>query len=289
MKKLVLASAVLAALATPPAVMAQAVAGAPASPHTFSGNVGVVSDYLFRGISQTRGGPAIQGGVDYAHSSGLYAGAWTSNINWVKDQQDTSVPVEIDIFGGFKNTFAGGDWNYDLGVISYNYPGTKTVTTNNSAKADTVEISAGLGWKWLSAKYSYATSSNFIAWYGGPSGTNTNMNTRGSDYIELNANYELGDGWGINAHIGSQKVKNYQSAGDTNASYADYKIGGTKDLGWGVVGLAITATSSKGSCNGGAGGTNAYCWGKYNTSSTSSNGYYNAAQTKAVLSLLKTF
>ena len=292
MKKLILASAVAAALAAPTVVLAQtapAAAAAPASPHTFSANVGVVSDYIFRGISQTHGGPAIQGGVDYSHSSGLYASAWASNVSWVKDAQDTSANVEIDVYGGFKNTFGSSDWNYDLGVISYNYPGTKTVKANNSAKSDTVEVYAGLGWKWLSAKYSYTTSSNFISWYGGPTGTNTNIDTRGSDYLELNANYDLGSGWGINGHIGSQKVKNYQAAGDTNASYMDYKVGGTKDFGWGVLGLAVTWTDTKGTCNGGAGGTNAYCWGKYNAGSNTSNGFYNAAQTKGVLSFLKTF
>lgn len=292
MKQLVLASAVVAALAAPTVVLAQAApaaAAAPASPHTLSANVGVVSYYIFRGISQTRGGPAIQGGVDYSHSSGFYASAWASNINWVKDQQDKSVPAEIDVYGGFKNTFAGDDWNYDLGVITYNYPGSGDVKANFSAKTDTVEVYAGLGWKWLSAKYSYTTSSNFIGWYGGPTGLNTNINSKGSDYLELNANYDLGDGWGINGHLGSQKVKNYQAIRDTNASYMDYKIGGTKDFGWGVFGLAVTGTNSKGSCNGGDGGTNAYCWGKYNAKSNTSNGFYNASQTKGVLSFLKTF
>ena len=53
----------------PPAPAAE-----PASPHTLTGNLGFFSDYRFRGISQTAKNPAIQGGFDYAHSSGFYAG-----------------------------------------------------------------------------------------------------------------------------------------------------------------------------------------------------------------------
>ena len=56
-------------------------AAAPASPWTVTKNINFVSDYYFRGISQTWHKPAIQGGVDISHSSGGYAGAWFSNIS----------------------------------------------------------------------------------------------------------------------------------------------------------------------------------------------------------------
>ena len=46
-----------------------------------SGNLGLTSDYRFRGISQTQNAPAIQGGIDYAHSSGLYIGNWNSSVS----------------------------------------------------------------------------------------------------------------------------------------------------------------------------------------------------------------
>jgi uncharacterized protein (TIGR02001 family) len=68
MRKSLIAAAIAGTVALPSAVMAQA--AAPASPHTFTGNVGVVSNYIFRGISQSAAKPAIQGGFDYAHSSG---------------------------------------------------------------------------------------------------------------------------------------------------------------------------------------------------------------------------
>lgn len=280
MKKTVITSLLFAAFAAP----ALAQTAAPAGPHTFTGNVGLVSDYLFRGISQTHGKPAIQGGVDYAHASGLYAGIWGSSISWVGDAQNISAPTEIDIYGGYKNTFAG-DWTYDLGVITYNYPGSKNVPANFSAKADTVEVYGAIGWKWLTAKYSHAISSHFIGWYGGAAGSDTGRNTRGSDYFELNAAYDLGNGWGINGHVGAQKVSGYQKVGDTDASYSDWKLGVTKDLGFGVVGLAYSDTNSKGSCNGGSGGSNAYCWG----SSGNTTNFRNASQAQTVLTFNKTF
>jgi uncharacterized protein (TIGR02001 family) len=289
MRKTLLAAALVSAFATSN-VMAQA-AAAPASPHTFTGNVAVVSDYLFRGISQTHGKPAIQGGFDYAHSSGLYAGVWGSSISWVSDAQNTSVPTEIDVYGGFKNTFGGGDFNYDVGFITYNYPGTKDVPANASAKANTSEVYGAIGWKWLTAKYSHATSSHFIGWYGGLNGSDVTKGTRGSNYLELNAAYDLGNGWGVTGHIGKQKVKNYQRNGDTDASYTDYKIGVTKDVGIGVVGLAYSDTNSKGSCNSTdvAGQLNAYCWYVYNPAPGVNTNFRDMSKGQAVLTFTKTF
>src|SRR5512140_3616978 len=76
---------------------APAAASAPASPHTVTGNVGITSQYVFRGLTQTDGKPAVQGGFDYAHSSGLYAGTWLSNISWFTDQNANirSAPVSL--------------------------------------------------------------------------------------------------------------------------------------------------------------------------------------------------
>ena len=93
MKNAVLASAIATLLAAPATVMAQAAApGSTAAPevseHTLTGNLTVVTDYRFRGISQTFGGsnfwaPAVQGGIDYSHSSGFYVGNWNSNVSGV--------------------------------------------------------------------------------------------------------------------------------------------------------------------------------------------------------------
>ena len=88
MRKLLLAAAVSVALVLPLTAHAQSASAAapPASLHAFTGNFGIASQYIFRGLSQTNGKPAIQGGLDYSHASGFYAGTWLSNISWFTDQ-----------------------------------------------------------------------------------------------------------------------------------------------------------------------------------------------------------
>ncbi len=299
MRKLILGTAVAAAFTAPVAVSTAHAQAAAASPITY--NVGVVSDYLFRGISQTHGRAALQGGIDYAHESGFYLGAWASQITWVKDLY-SSGRTEVDLYGGYKNAFGGGDWNYDVGYITYNYPGSGNAITTNlvtgvggAAKPNTQEAYGAIGYKWVTAKYSYATSSNFIGWQGGP---NLNQKTRGSDYLELNANYDLGDGWTLIGHMGQQKVKGSVTTvaalgGFQSASYKDWKIGISKDIGFGVVTLAYSDTNAAGQCSSNsATNTNPYCWGNsgnVNGVSGPTSGFKDASRGTAVLSFLKTF
>src|SRR5690349_14450604 len=73
------------ALAQTPAAPPAPAATPPTPEHMLTANVGLFSEYIFRGISQTGGKPAVQGGFDYAHSSGFYAGTWASNISWLED------------------------------------------------------------------------------------------------------------------------------------------------------------------------------------------------------------
>lgn len=230
MHKNILALAVAAALAAPVWAVA---ADAPASPHSVTGNFTLASEYLYRGIAQTNRKPAVQGGLDYAHSSGVYAGIWGSNISWLSDfGGGISSSVELDVYGGYKGTFAD-DFSYDIGVLTYNYPGSYP---SGFVDADTTEVYAGLGWKWLSAKYSHTTSSHIFGWVG-----TAGEKTRGSGYLELNAAFDLGDGWGVGAHVGHQKIKHF-----SDASYTDWRLGVTKDIGVGVVGLAYVDTNAKG-------------------------------------------
>jgi len=121
MNKKLITLAVAGVLAAP----MMAVAAEPASPHTFTGNVGIASEYLYRGLAQTAGKPALQGGFDYAHSSGFYAGVWGSNISWLENANTSSASLEIDVYGGFKGSITD-DFGFDLGVLTYNYPGKLT-------------------------------------------------------------------------------------------------------------------------------------------------------------------
>jgi hypothetical protein len=109
----------LTTLAASGAALGQAQPAAPAPDYTLSFNVGAVTDYRYRGISQSRLKPALQGGVDFAHSSGFYIGTWGSTVKWIKDAGGDS-NVEIDVYGGYK--FSLGDFALDVGALRYLYP-----------------------------------------------------------------------------------------------------------------------------------------------------------------------
>lgn len=203
-------------------------AAAPAS--TLSFNVGAVSDYRFRGVSQTSFKPALQAGVDFGHTSGVYIGAWTSNIKWIQDYIGaTDGVLEVDLYAGFKKEIAK-DLSMDIGFITYQYPG--NTTDKVLVNANTNEVYAALTWGILTAKYSHSTS-NFIA----------NPESKNSRYFELAANIDLGNGLSLTPHVGRQYIPNQaDNAGD----YTDYALTLGKDFGNGVsASLAAFHTSAK--------------------------------------------
>jgi len=247
MKSKLLNSLILAALVAPGVALAADVATTehkegkhviPASAHTVTSNVGLFSNYLYRGISQTGGKPALQGGVDYAHTSGFYAGLWGSNISWLGDpvslNSPSSASLELDTYAGFKGGFAE-DFIYDVGYLRYNYPG---VYAPGAIKADTDEIYGALGWKWVTLKYSHSLGDTFGM-----------DDASGTSYVELNASYPIADmGITLGAHYGKQTYKGtvaegYDAAG-TSATYSDYKLSASKDFSGYVVGLAYSSTNS---------------------------------------------
>ena len=269
MKKLVHALVLTGLVGAPTFAMAEE----PASPHTLTANVSLTSDYVFRGVSQTQGGPAIQGGFDYSHSSGFYVGTWASNVSWVSTKNTSTGEgwfkdnnsMEIDLYGGYKGSLPA-DIGYDVGVITYYYPGDQISSALGATDPDTTEVYLGASWKFLSAKYSHVVSERFVGW-AGPNGEKT----RNSNYIELNANYDLGGGWGILGHVGHQKVENFD-----DASYTDYKVGVSKDVGFGVVTLAYTDTDAD---------TSVYTW----TTSAAGNNAEKVADGRVFVSFSKSF
>jgi uncharacterized protein (TIGR02001 family) len=206
-------------------------ADAPASPHTLTGNIAVTTDYVFRGVSQTQGGPALQGGFDYSHASGFYLGVWGSNVEWVSTGYKDNNSLELDLYGGYKGAL--GEIGYDIGAITYYYPGDQVSGANDP---DTTEVYLGLSWKTLSLKYNYTVSDHFVGW-----GTSSKPSgkTDGSYYVDLSGTYDLGDGWGLLGHVGYQDVKD-----NDDASYTDWKIGVSKDVGFGVFTLAYSDTDA---------------------------------------------
>jgi uncharacterized protein (TIGR02001 family) len=280
MKKLILATLLATAFAAP--AMAQTAApapeAAPASPLT--ANIAVVSSYRFRGIDQTYGRPALQGGVDYAHSSGLYVGNWNSTVSSGAGFPEGN--VEMDFYGGYKAAF--GDFGLDVGGIIYYYPGSEGRTLGTNADHGAVtnkEIYIGGSWQFLSAKYSYSVDDYFSL---RGNGAHDGKSTKGTAYLELNANYDLGDGWGINGHVGTLNMKNV-----SNGDYTDWKIGATKDFSGWVVGLSYVDTNAKGKCSKGQFYCFAKSWDDEHGVADLSSSNKDAGRGIAVLSVTRTF
>jgi uncharacterized protein (TIGR02001 family) len=225
MRKSVVLWSTVSALATPMLAAAQTPAPSPVT-----GNMAIVSDYRFRGISQTFELPAIQGGIDYAHASGIYLGNWNSSVSGLSFADTAG--IEMDFYGGWKKSF--GDVGLDVGLLQYYYPGAKAA---GSEKYDTLEAYVAGSWKWFTLKYSITLTD----WFGVNSistGTSSG-DSEGSGYLELNASYELMPKLTLVGHIGQQTVKNYG-----HLDYVDYKIGATYDLGGWLLGAAYVDTDA---------------------------------------------
>ena len=221
-------------------------AAAPADPGPLTANVSLTSDYRYRGISQSNLQPAIQGGFDYAHSSGFYIGNWNSSISWISDAasaagKSTSAPVEMDFYAGFKHEWSKG-FTADVGILQYYFPtsGATGFTTN----PNTTELYAAQNFTFDSVtgylKFSYAATTIFGF-----------SNSAGSNYTDLTVNYDTGV-WGLtlNAHAGYQYVAGTASgasvSNDSLFSYTDWKLGVTKDFGSGLtLGVAYLGTNAK--------------------------------------------
>ena len=221
-------AAALAVLAFSSLPASAQTAAAPASDWTVAGNAGLFSDYTFRGISQTARKPAFQGGIDVAHASGFYIGNWNSNID---SKMYSGANLEMDFYGGYKATFGGV--GFDVGALYYYYPGSGA---GGTTKIDNTELYVGASWGPLTAKYSYAVSDFFSA-----------PNSKGSAYLDLGFSHDLGNGFGLNAHVGYQSLKGGAIAAQINGSkpdsIVDYKLGATYTVDGFVLGGALIGTN----------------------------------------------
>jgi uncharacterized protein (TIGR02001 family) len=211
---------------------APAPAPAAAPDHSFSVNAGVVSDYRYRGISQSRLKPAAQFGADYSHSSGFYAGAWGSTINWIKDNSSSGTPikggVELDFYGGYKGSFAK-DFAYDVGFLRYQYAGNNLANTGAFKNPNTDELYGAITYGPVTAKYSHSLGNLF-----GNYNYTSNKKTSGSGYFDVTASFDVGSGVMVAPHIGYQRV-----AGLSIANYTDYSLTVSKDFS----GLTLSAAA----------------------------------------------
>jgi len=191
------------------AFMLPVLASAQESPHSFTGNVTLASDYLFRGQSQTDNNPAIQGGFDYGHESGLYLGTWASNINFAGG-------IELDYYGGFTGELANG-LVWDLFGVFYNYP-----SSGEGVGVDYWEIGPSLSYTFggdfeptLGAGFLYSDDFSF--------------NSGESWWIYADLGLSLPNDFGLGFHIGNQTIDDPAAWG--TPSWLEYNVSLSKAIG----------------------------------------------------------
>ena len=180
-----------------------------------TGNLGLTSDYRFRGVSQTQNAPAVQGGIDYAHKSGFYVGNWNSSVSG--EMYTNGSGVESDVYAGFKKDFLG--FTIDVGSYNYFYP---RATNGTSTNFDTNELFVGASKGPVSVKYSQSLSNYF--------GT---ANSKNSGYYQIDIAQPLGKSKiSLLAHAGRTEVNN-----NSRLNYTDYNVG----LGYNLQGWELAA------------------------------------------------
>ncbi|MEC5217075.1 uncharacterized protein (TIGR02001 family) [Actimicrobium sp. GrIS 1.19] len=202
---------------------------------TLTYNVGVTSDYRVRGIAQTSKKPAIQGGVDFALKSGLYLGLAASNVKWVKEFNGaTKGSYELDLYGGYKAQITDTSFTYDVGVISYRYPGNNSgvegfFPAGTYSNASTTEAFGALSYGIYTFKYNRSLG-DFLG----------NVNSSGSQYFDLSAAIDMTNGYVLTPHIGRQLIPNQTG----QANYSDIALTLSKDFGGGLTGTAAALATN---------------------------------------------
>ncbi len=180
-----------------------------------AGNVALTTDYRFRGISQTDSGPAIQGGFDIEHKSGLYAGVWGSNIDFA----GSDASMELDYYVGFAGEI-NKDVGYDVGWIWYDYP----QGDNNNEMLDYYE--------W------YGSISAFGATLGMAYSPDYTGDINSFTYTYLDYSFGLPEDISLDLHYGINRFDDGGGSTDGDnffgrGHYDDWSVGLSKDM-WGV-------------------------------------------------------
>lgn len=208
-----------------------------------TGTLSWLSDYRFRGISQTWQGAAVQGGLELALPKGWYLGTSLSNVSTNSYGQGQG--LEHDIYGGWRGEVAP-DWLLDAGLLQYRYPGARLGTSGGGTQRfDTTEAYLGASRGGLSVKWSIAltpyfglresTAGSAFATAITPAGS-----SRGSQYLDLNYQHPLEDIATLGLHGGYTYVRNY-----SDVSYADWRVSLSKTWGPWTAALAYAGTSAQ--------------------------------------------
>ncbi|MFB8829564.1 TorF family putative porin [Azotobacter sp. CWF10] len=254
-----------------------------ATPHSFTANLGLFSEYRFRGIDQTFGSRPCRAASTTAISAAsmLATGTPTSAAPGGR--------LEMDFYGGYKTRI--GNVALDLGAIYYYYPGTylddafKSVNARHPDRkangvVDNGEIYLAGSWRFLTLKYHHALTDYFQI-----------PGTRGTGYLDLAASHELGNGLTLTAHVGHLFMRDfsYRNAGGSryDGRYTDWRLGLSKDFAGWVVAASYIATDAQGGCGNGE----FYCFSSSTDSAGRANGSHDrdAGRTTLVFSVARNF
>lgn len=179
----------------------------------FSANVALTTDYVFRGISQSDEGPAVQGGFDYAHDSGIYLGVWGSSIDLPQAE------TEIDFYGGINGAIDKFTW--DVGGIYYYYPG-------DNSDYDFWEAALSIGYDF--DLFAISLGLNYSPEFFADSGK--------AFYYAAYLDIPLPHDFSLSGHVGRQTIDNRIAFG--SPSYTDWAVG----LGYTLEGFDLGLTYS---------------------------------------------
>lgn len=187
------------------AVLAASVLTGPAVAGSFSANIGVSSNYIFRGVTQTADQAAVSGGVDYEHDSGFYAGTWISNVTGYGGRTTSNTTnYEQDWYAGYG--FEAGPVGLDVGYILFTYP-------VGDGEHDYGEIYVNASWEWLSGGINYTVNKE------------GNPDKKNDIYLFVSGETEIGNGLALSGTVGR-----YDYDDDTNnEDYTHFQLAVSKD------------------------------------------------------------
>lgn len=188
---------------------------------TVSGNIGGTSNYLWRGVTQTNDAVAIQGGIDYSHDSGFYAGTWASNVDF---GDDTS--YELDLYAGYAGSITD-DLSYDVGYLYYGYP-------DAESSIDFGELHGAITWKWVELSYSHVINA-------GDDIAAEPLDNKDMSYLAATATFPLTDKLSLSFHYGYSSGDVVEAWFDED-SYADYNVTLSADTSMGTVSFIVSDT-----------------------------------------------
>ncbi len=191
---------------------------APASAIKITGNVGLVSDYRFRGFSQSGENAAVQGGITLNHESGLYAGTWASSISFAGN-------TEVDLFAGYTHAVAPG-LTVDVGLLYYLYPKhTGGVYSPTDFFEPYLNLTQAIGPASIKVGVNYAWDQDAL-------GGNSSVYLHAEPSIAI-PNTPLS----LDGHIGYAKSDGFPGGAGNDHHVWDYSVGGAlayKNLSFGV-------------------------------------------------------